>query len=165
VKPHHRIFFTQFAVAVSLGGLIARLPDLQTKFGMSEGQLGILLISLSSGVLTGLTFSVRFVERLGAKWSALVSVMGASLLFATIPWMPSALSAAPLFFVAGILTGMFEINSNIGTDRPEAVLGYGIMSRAHGLWSLGFFLSALIAAALRQADVSTKFTCSLSSAA
>ena len=42
MKPHHRIFFTQFAVAVSLGGLIARLPDLQTKFGLSEGQLGIL---------------------------------------------------------------------------------------------------------------------------
>lgn len=154
VKPHQRIFFTQFAVAVSLGGLIARLPDLQTKFGLSEGQLGILLISLSSGVLTGLTFSVRFVERLGAKWSALVSVLGASLLFATIPWMPSALSAAPLFFAAGILTGMFEINSNIETDRHEAVLGYRIMSRAHGLWSTGFFLSALAAAAFRQADVS-----------
>jgi MFS family permease len=154
VKPHHRIFFTQFAVAVSLGGLIARLPDIQTKFGLSEGQLGILLISLSSGVLTGLTVSVRFVERLGAKRSALISVLGASVLFATIPWMPSAMWAAPLLFVAGILTGTFEVNSNIETDRHEAVLGYRIMSRAHGLWSTGFFVSALVAAAFRQADIS-----------
>lgn len=82
------------------------------------------------------------------------SVLGASFLFAAIPWMLSAPLAAPLFFVAGILTGMFEINSNIETDRHEAVLGYRIMSRAHGLWSLGFFLSALIAAVFRQADTS-----------
>jgi MFS family permease len=157
VKPHHRIFFTQFAVAVSLGGLIARLPDLQTKFGLSEGQLGTLLIALSSGVLIGLTFSVRIVERLGAKRSALVSVLGASSLFAAVPWMPLAILAAPLLFVAGNLTGMFEINSNIETDRHEAALGYRIMSRAHGLWSLGFFLSALIAAAFRQADVPIEF--------
>lgn len=40
------------------------------------------------------------------------------------------------------------------TDRHEAVLGYRITSRARGLWILGFFLSALIAAVFRQADTS-----------
>ncbi|OWV77600.1 MFS transporter [Rhizobium sp. R634] len=154
MKPHYRIFFIQFAVAVSLGALLSRLPDLQVKFGLSEGELGVLLVAMSSGVLFGLTFSGRLIERLGARSTAFVTVFAAAVLFAAIPWMPSAPSAAPLFFLAGIFTGAFEINANIETDRHEALLGYRIMSRAHGMWSLGFCLTAFVAAGMRQAGVS-----------
>jgi MFS family permease len=154
MKPHHRIFFIQFAVALSLGAFVSRLPDLQLKFSLTEGELGLLLAVLSSGVLCGLTFSVRFIERLGARTTAFVTVFGASLFFALIPWMQSALLAVPLFFIAGVFTGAFEINANIETDRHEALLGYRIMSRAHGMWSLGFCITALVAAGMRQAAVS-----------
>ncbi|OWV86552.1 MFS transporter [Rhizobium sp. N122] len=154
MKPHHRIFFIQFAVALSVGAFLSRLPDLQRKFNLAEGELGLLLAVLSLGVLCGLTFSVRLIERLGARRTAFVTVFGASLFLALIPWMPSASLAVPLFFIAGIFTGAFEINANIETDRHEALLGYRIMSRAHGMWSLGFCLTALVAAVMRQAAVS-----------
>ncbi|MGO6694638.1 MFS transporter [Rhizobium johnstonii] len=154
MKPHHRIFFIQFAVALSLGAFVSRLPDLQVKFSLTEGELGLLLAVMSSGVLCGLTFSVRLIERLGARTTAFVTVFGAALFFALIPWMPSALLAVPLFFIAGIFTGAFEINANVETDRREALLGYRIMSRAHGMWSLGFCITALVAAGMRQAAVS-----------
>ncbi|RWX31251.1 MFS transporter [Rhizobium leguminosarum] len=91
MKPHHRIFFIQFAVALSLGAFVSRLPDLQLKFSLTEGELGLLLAVMSSGVRCGLTVSVRFIERLGARTTAFVTVFGASLFFALIPWMPSAL--------------------------------------------------------------------------
>ncbi|UWM73652.1 MFS transporter [Rhizobium sp. WSM4643] len=156
MKPHHRIFFIQFAVALSLGAFVSRLPDLQLKFSLTEGELGLLLAVLSSGVLCGLTFSVSFIERFGARTMAFVTVFGASLFLALIPWMPSALLAVPLFFIAGVFTGAFEINANIETDRHEARLGYRIMSRAHGMWSLGFCITALVAAGLRQAAVSVE---------
>ncbi|WP_064712898.1 MFS transporter [Rhizobium bangladeshense] len=154
MKPHHRIFFIQFAVALSVGAFLSRLPDLQRKFGLTEGELGLLLAVMSLGVLCGLTFSVRIIERLGARTTAFVTVFGASLFFSVIPWMPSALPAIPFFFIAGLFTGAFEINANIETDRHEALLGYRIMSRAHGMWSLGFCMTALFAAGMRQADIS-----------
>ncbi|MBB4189979.1 MFS family permease [Rhizobium aethiopicum] len=154
MKPHHRIFFIQFAVALCVGAFLSRLPDLQRKFGLTEGELGLLLAVMSSGVLCGLTFSVRIIERLGARTTAFVTVFGASISFAVIAWMPSALSAMPLFFIAGLFTGAFEINANIETDRHEALLGRRIMSRAHGMWSLGFCMTALVAAGMRQAAVS-----------
>lgn len=154
MKQHYRIFYIQFSVALSLGALISRMPDLQTKFGLSEGQLGLLLAVMSAGVLCGLTFSVPSIERYGARLSAFVTVMGASTFFALVAFMPSALAAAPCFFAGGILTGAFEINANVETDRREALLGRRIMSRAHGMWSLGFGVTALLAAGLRQADVS-----------
>ncbi|PDT29966.1 MFS transporter [Rhizobium sp. L9] len=154
MKPHHRIFFIQFAVALSVGAFLSRLPDLQRKFGLTEGELGLLLAIMSLGVLCGLTFSVRIIERLGARTTAFVTVFGASLFLSIITWMPSALPAMPFFFISGLFTGAFEINANIETDRHEALLGYRIMSRAHGMWSLGFCMTALVAAGMRQAGIS-----------
>lgn len=153
MKQHHRIFFIQFAVAFSLGALVARLPDIQLKFSLTKAELGLLLAVLSTGVLCGLTFSIGFIERLGVRSMAFTTVFGSASFFALIPWMPSALAAVPLLFAGGVLTGAFEINANLETDRREALLGYRIMSRAHGMWSVGFFLTALIAAWMRQARV------------
>ncbi|GLQ55534.1 hypothetical protein GCM10010862_27930 [Devosia nitrariae] len=161
MKPHHRIFFIQFALAFSMGALLARLPDLQLKFDLTEGQLGLLLVTMSFGALFSLTFSGRLVERFGARAAAYVTVFGASILYALIPWAPSALMAAPLFFIAGILAGAFEINVNLETDRHEALLGYRIMSRAHGMWSFGFFVTAFVAAGLRQAAISIELHTSM----
>jgi MFS family permease len=154
MQPHHRIYGIFFVFALSMGALLSRLPDLQLKLGLTEGQLGMLLLTMSVGALVGLTFSSPLIERLGARTTAFVTVFGASALYAVIPWVPSALLVAPLFFLAGILAGALEINVNLETDRHEARLGYRIMSRAHGMWSLGFFVTAFIAAGVRQAQIS-----------
>ena len=154
VLPHHRVYYMQFAMALSLGALLSRLPDLQLKFDLTEGQLGLLLVALSSGVLIGMTFTSRLVERFGARSTAFVTIFSASTLYALVPWMPSALAVVPLFLVAGLAQGAFEINANIEADRRESLLGYRIMSRTHGMWSVGFFVTALFGAAARQASMS-----------
>lgn len=154
MKPHHRIFGIFFVFALSMGALLSRLPDLQLKLGLSESQLGLLLLTMSVGALVGLTFSSPLIEKLGARTTAFLTVFGASTLYAIIPWITSPLAAAPLFFVAGVFAGALEINVNLETDRHEAQLGYRIMSRAHGMWSLGFFVTAFISAGVRQAQIS-----------
>ncbi len=154
MKQHHRIFGVFFIFALTMGALLSRLPDLQFEFGLTEGQLGLLLLTMSVGALLGLTVSSPLIERLGARKTAFITVFGASLCYLAIPFMPSALLAAPFFFIAGIFAGALEINVNLETDRHEAVLGYRIMSRAHGMWSLGFFVTAFIAAGVRQLGIS-----------
>jgi MFS family permease len=156
MKPHHHLYLLQIVFALSMGALLARLPDLQEKFQLTEGQVGLLLIALSCGVLCGLTVLGRTVARLGARTTTYVTIFGASALYALVPWMPTALLAAPLLFCAGVLAGALEINVNVEADRHEILLGRRIMSRVHGMWSLGFFITALVAAALRQAEVSVE---------
>jgi MFS family permease len=151
--PHHRIFGIFFIFALSMGALLSRLPDLQVRLALTEGQLGLMLLCMSVGALLGLTFSSPLIERFGARATAYVTVVGASVLYAVIPFMPSALLVAPLMLVAGILAGALEINVNLEADRHEAVLGKRIMSRAHGMWSLGFFVTAFISAGMRQLGV------------
>ena len=154
MKPHQRIFGIFFIFALSMGALFSRLPDLQVKLGLTEGQLGLLLLSMSVGALAGLTFSSPLIERLGARTTAFVTIFGASALYALAVFLPSAQWVAPVFFATGFLAGAVEINVNLETDRHEALLGRRIMSRAHGMWSLGFFVTALIGAAVRQFGLS-----------
>jgi MFS family permease len=154
MKPHQRIFGIFFIFALSMGALFSRLPDLQVKLGLTEGQLGLLLLSMSVGALAGLTFSSPLIERLGARTTAFVTIFGASALYALAVFLPSALWVAPVFFATGFLAGAVEINVNLETDRHEALLGRRIMSRAHGMWSLGFFVTALIGAVVRQFGLS-----------
>lgn len=154
IPAHVRIYMVFFIFALTMGALLSRLPDLQHSFGLSEGELGLLLICMSVGALLGLTFSGPLIERAGARTTAFVTVLGASACYALVPLMPTALWAAPIMFVAGLLAGALEINVNLETDRHEAQLGYRIMSRAHGMWSLGFFVTAFIAAGVRQAGIS-----------
>ncbi|HQZ12342.1 MAG TPA: MFS transporter [Devosia sp.] len=156
MKPHHRIFGVFFIFSMTMGTLLSRLPDLQLRLGLSEGQLGLLLLTMSLGALFGLTFSSPLIAKLGARTTAFVTVFGASLMYALIPWVPSAVLVAPLFFVAGLFAGALEINVNLETDRHEAKLGFRIMNRAHGMWSLGFFVTMFIASTVRQAGISVE---------
>ena len=154
MRPHHRIFGVFFIFALTMGALLSRLPDIQLSLGLSEGQLGLLLLTMSVGALVGLTVSSPYIERLGARKTAFLTVFGASICYVIVPWMPNAWAVAPFFFIAGIFAGALEINVNLETDRHEAILGYRIMSRAHGMWSLGFFVTAFIAAGVRQLGIS-----------
>jgi MFS family permease len=156
MKPHHRIFGVFFVFSMTMGTLLSRLPDLQLRLGLTEGELGLLLLAMSLGALFGLTFSSPLIARFGARATAFITVFGASIVYALIPWVPSAVFVAPLFFVAGIFAGALEINVNLETDRHEARLGFRIMSRAHGMWSLGFFFTMFVASAVRQAGISVE---------
>ena len=154
LAPQHRIYAVFFLFAISMGALLSRLPDLQEKLGVTESQLGLTLIGMSIGSLISLTLSAPLIARLGARTTAFVTVFGTTAIYAIIPWLPAAPAVFAALFLAGLLAGALEINVNIETDRIEAQLGKRIMNRAHGFWSLGFFVTALIGAGVRQAEIS-----------
>ncbi len=153
IGPQHRVYASFFLFAAALGALLSRLPDLQHQFGLTESQLGLTLIGMAVGSLVSLSLSSPWIERLGARRTALLTVIGTAFCYALIPWLPNAPLVFGVLFVAGLLAGMLEINLNLEADRIEAVLGRRVMNRAHGMWSLGFFVTALIAAGVRQAGI------------
>ena len=153
IQPHHRVFACFFLFAVALGAMLGRLPDIQAHLALDKAQLGLTLIAMALGSLISLSVSSPWIERMGARTTTFLTVIGTAACYALIPWLPNAYVVFATLFVAGFLAGMFEICLNVEADRIEAVLGRRVMSRAHGMWSLGFFVTALIAAAARQAGV------------
>ena len=154
IAPHHRIYICFFLFAVSLGALLARMPDLQVALGVNKSELGLTLIGMAIGALISLTLSSPLIAHLCARTTAFITVLGTAAAFAFVPWVGAAPLVFCILFCAGLLAGALEINLNVEIDRIEAQLGRGIMNRAHGFWSLGFFVTALIASVVRQAEIS-----------
>jgi len=154
IPPHYRIFACFFLFAFALGALLARMPDLQEQLQISKSELGLTLIGMAIGSLISLTLSAPLIDRLGSRTTALVTVLGTATCYALIPWLGWAPGVFVVLFIAGILAGALEINLNVQTDRLEAQFGKSYMNRAHGMWSLGFFMTALLGAVLRGAGVS-----------
>ena len=154
IAAQHRIYAGFFLFALTTGALMARLPDIQEHLGISEGQLGLTMIGMAIGSLISLTFGPPLVEKFGFRKTALLTVLGPSLLFATIPWLPVAPAMFVVLFFAGLLAGALEINLNVEIDRLEVQTGKRFMNRAHGFWSVGFFVTALFGAMIRQSGLS-----------
>ena len=154
VAPQHRIYACFFLFALTTGALMSRLPDIQAHLGIDKSQLGLTMIGMAIGSLISLTFSSPLIARLGARTTAFASVLGPSLLFALIPWLGAAPAVFAVLFVTGLLAGALEINLNVEIDRLEAQYGQRYMNRAHGCWSLGFFITALAGAMIRQSGLS-----------
>jgi MFS family permease len=154
IAPQHRIYACFFFFAVTTGALMARLPDIQTHLGVSEGQLGLTMIGMSIGSLISLTVGAPIIERLGFRTTAFFTTLGPAILFALIPWLPVAPAVFGVLFIVGLLAGALEINLNVEIDRLEAQSGKRYMNRAHGFWSVGFFFTALFGAMIRQSGLS-----------
>ncbi|MEO5805839.1 MFS transporter [Devosia sp.] len=154
MPPQYRTYSCFFLYGVALGAMLSRIPDLQEHLGISTGELGLTLIGLSIGALIALTFSAPLLDRIGARITGLITILGTAVLFAVVPWLPSAQAVFAVLFCIGLLAGALEIMVNVQTDRLEAQFGKTFMSRAHGFWSLGFFVTAMIAAGVRQLGIS-----------
>lgn len=156
IAPQHRLYACFFLFALTTGALMARLPDIQTHLQVSESQLGLTMIGMSIGSLISLTFGAGVIERLGVRSTALFTVLGPALLFALIPWLGAAPAVFGVLFIAGLLSGALEINLNVEIDRLEMHTGGRFMNRAHGFWSVGFFVTALAGAGIRQSGLSVE---------
>lgn len=153
LEPQQRIYVCFFLFAVSMGAMLSRLPDLQDALQINKSELGLTLIGAAIGALISLTFASPIVARLGARKTAFITVLGTSASLALVPWMGVAPLVFAILLCEGLLAGALEINLNVEIDRIEAQLDRGVMNRAHGFWSLGFFVTALVSSVIRQEGV------------
>ena len=156
IEPRQRVFAAFFLYAFAMGGIFPRVPELQRAMDATEGALGLALIGASTGTLVSLTLAGRLLDRIGHRRAllALTPAMAACYAlasFATAPWMLFA-----LLVPCGLCIGAVEIIVNLEADRVEHQEGRRIMNRAHGFWSIGFFVAGLTGAGLSQAGVSVQ---------
>ena len=156
IEQQHRLYACFFLFALTTGALMARLPDIQRHLQVTESQLGLTMIGMSIGSLISLTFGAGVITRLGVRTTAFFTVLGPALLFATIPWIGVAPAVFGVLFAVGLLAGALEINLNVEIDRLEMHTGGRYMNRAHGFWSVGFFVTAFAGAGIRQSGLSVE---------
>ena len=140
------LFFTH---ALAAGAIHTRIPDLQVAMGLSEGQLGLVLMGQPLGALSMFLFSSAIIERFGPRRTilAVLPIVIITAALATVLLHPAALFILLAF--NGIGFSLSNIAMNVEADRVEAATGARVMNTCHGVWSVGFLLTSLLGATLR----------------
>jgi MFS family permease len=148
-----RIIMVFFLQAAASGGLFARIPDVQTKLGLGEAELGFVLMALPVGSFAVFPFAGWANDRFGTR----IIIIWAVVLLAFMPLIfalaPSPLWAAMALFFIGASFSFSNVTMNVEADRVEASLGRLIMNRCHGFWSFGFLVASLFGAMARAWEV------------
>jgi len=150
-----RISRSRFAVLITFfinGALMAtwvsRIPAIQTKLGLSEGGLGLILLGLSAGVLVALSLAGGLIARFG---SPRVTIVGVAIMCFTLPFM--ALSPHPIvlwivLFVFGGAMSVMDVAMNEQAVLVERNAKRPLMSSFHAAYSVGGLTGALIGAGM-----------------
>jgi MFS family permease len=133
-----------FLTGLCFASWASRIPDIQQKLGMSDGQLGGLLLSLPVGSLLSMPVAGWLVSKYGSR----NVVMIAGLLYAgvlpTLGLVEHTWQLFPCLILFGFCGNMANIAVNTQAVLVEAMYGRSIMASFHGLWSLAGFTGASI---------------------
>lgn len=137
---------------VMYAALVSRVPALGSELGLSTAELGLLLLWLSAGAVSGLPAAGLLVQRLGGSRgvTAGVSLAAAGLLLLAVGLgITSWPLAAAALFAVGLGMGLWEVSMNVVGSRTAHLIGSeNLLPRLHAALSLGTVLGALLGAFL-----------------
>ena len=147
------IFGVFFFEAAVFGQWIPRIPDIKAALSLSDGELGLALLSLPLGTLFGFALAGRLIQRIGLRMACRVFLPLWALLFITPALAQSLMQLMLALVISGVAIGMIETAMNTEAARIETVAGKRLMSRCHGFWSIGTMIGALIGGLIAQLGV------------
>lgn len=143
-----------FFMGLCFASWAARIPDIQSKFQLSEGQLGTILLCLPIGSMLGLPIAGWSVHKYGSR---IVVLLGSFTYAITLPLIGLATTTwmiVPILVVFGLLGNIMNISLNTQALGLEDQMGKSILASFHGLWSMAGFTGAGIGAGLIFLDFS-----------
>jgi fucose permease len=134
--------FAVFALSGLLfASLVSRLPDVREGLSLSNGSLGLLLLSMSAGSVISLPLAGRLIERFGATAvvrvggvAVVAGILGAGIGATTLGWLPLVVVS---LFVEGVGVSVWDVAMNVEGAELERQLKRTIMPRFHASWSVG----------------------------
>lgn len=137
-----------FFIGLCFASWAARIPDIQAKFQLSEGQLGTILLCLPMGSMIGLPIAGWLVHRYGSRIVILIGSFTYALTLPLIGLAPTTWVIVPVLIIFGMLGNIMNISLNTQALGLEDQMGKSILASFHGLWSLAGFTGAGIGAAM-----------------
>ena len=137
-----------FFMGICFASWAARIPDIQAKFQLSEGELGTLLLCLPIGSLLGLPIAGWSVHHYGSRIVILICSFAYALTLPLIGLAPSVWIIVPVLASFGLLGNIMNISLNTQALGLEDQLGKSILASFHGLWSMAGFTGAGLGAGM-----------------
>lgn len=141
------LFLVFFSQPVALGAWLPRIPEVQEKIVLSPAELAIALIGGPIGTSLSLLVAGHISDWLGPQKTMMIFY---PLFFAamTLPFLAnSQLTLMLSLTMVGATLSILELGMNVSADLYEKQHKKLVMSRAHGLWSVGLMTGTIIGSA------------------
>lgn len=133
-----------FVAGLCFASWASRIPDIGLKLGLSEGELGKLLLALPVGSMLALPVAGWLVHAYGSRVVVLVATCLYALFLPLLGWAPGFWSLAGGLALFGFAGNLLNISVNTQAIGVQAGYGKPIMASFHGLWSLAGFLGGAL---------------------
>jgi MFS family permease len=123
---------------------VSRIPAVRDPLGLSEGELGSVLLCMAIGALFAFGPTGHGVQRWGARRVTLAVSLVYGLLLALPTLAPNGWWLGLALALFGAANGAMDVAMNALAVEVEQRVGRPIMSSLHGLWSAGGLAGALL---------------------
>lgn len=147
------LFF--FSQGLAFSSWASRIPTIKSDLGISEGQLGTLLLLMPIGQLCTMALSGKLVAKFGSKNVLRIVVLIYPLILCCIGLAQNFYQLGAVLFFFGVIGNMCNISVNTQGVEVEKIFGKSIMSSFHGAWSIAGFTGALIGLLMMNLHVNT----------
>lgn len=131
-----------FTISMLFGSWATRLPEVQSKLGLSGTDLGLSLLTLSVGSLVISPFSSWITDKISIGRATFWSLVLLSLSF-LLPFLADSFSAfLTALFIVGLANGFITVTTNAAAAAVEKNYFRAVMSNCHGMFSLGGIIGA-----------------------
>ncbi|WP_245713727.1 MFS transporter [Nocardia vaccinii] len=138
---------TFFVQAVLFASWTAHIPGVEAALGLSDGTLGTALLGLPIGSVTAMALCGWLLPRLGSPRVIRISIAGYAVAGIGVGLADSPILLFVALYFWGLMQGMVDVAMNTQAVTVEKAAGRPIMSRLHGMWSVGGFAGGLIGSA------------------
>lgn len=141
----------------SMASWAPMVPFAKMRLGLSDADLGLVLLGLGGGAMVTMPLSGLLINRLGSRVVILGAVLLHSVMLPALALAGSAVALGVFLFVFGCGIGAVDVAMNAQAVVIEQRAGRPIMSFFHGLFSVGGIVGALGVSLLLEAGLSLVF--------
>jgi MFS family permease len=146
---------TYFALLGLANGVwLARIPAIKQSLQLTDGVLGVALLSAPAGLVVIVLVASRIVHRTGSRRSTMIGGICAALLPIALGLAPSLAALMVALFGFGLAAGMLDVSMNSQAVHVERAVGRPLMTSFHACYSFGGLAGALLGGLFATAGIS-----------
>jgi len=126
------------------GVWLARIPAIKESLQLTDGVLGLALLSGPAGLVVVVLVASRIVHGAGSRRPTMIAGICASLLPIALGLAPSLAALMVALFAFGLAAGMLDVSMNSQAVLVERATGRPLMTSFHACYSFGGLAGALL---------------------
>ncbi|MCB2379563.1 MFS transporter [Hymenobacter sp. BT635] len=135
----------------------SRIPTIQHELGLSEAELGGVLLALPTGLMLTLPVTGYLLQRFSSRQIMLTGAVLYNVALGLLGFAAQTWQLVALLFCFGSSRNLLNISMNAQSVGVQALYDRSIIATFHGVWSVAGFAAAALGAVLIGANIAPDY--------